>query len=176
MNASNALLQFEPGLMIWTVVVFILTLVVLRKIAWGPLLASLDEREQRIQDAVSQAEKANQEASEAIAKAREESAAALRKSEETLKQARLDAQHVREKMIEEAKAESQKVVDQGLKRIETEQRAALQQVRNEAVELALQAAAKLIRSSLNEAEQRRLVEDFIRDVPDDGGSPSTTVQ
>ncbi len=173
MGSENALLQFEPGLMIWTVVVFLITLLVLRKIAWGPLLKSLDEREQRIQDAVSQAEKANQEASAAIAKAREESAAALRKSEETLKQARLDAQHVREKMMAEAKAESQKVVDQGLKRIETEQRAALQQVRKEAAELAMQAAAKLIRSSLNEAEQRRLVEDFIREVPDSGSAPTS---
>jgi len=168
MGSENALLQFEPGLMIWTIVVFLITLVVLRKIAWGPLLKSLDEREQRIQDAVSQAEKANAEAAAAIAKAREESTAALRKSEETLKQARLDAQQMREKMIEEAKAESQKVVDQGIKRVETEQRAALQQIRREAAELAVQAAAKLIRSSLNEGEQRRIVEDFLRDVPDSG--------
>ena len=176
MGAENALLQFEPGLMIWTIVVFLVTLLVLRKIAWGPLLKSLDEREQRIHDAVSQAEKANQEAAAAIAKAREESSAALRRSEETLKQAKLDAQHVREKMIEEAKTESQKVVDQGLKRIETEQRAALQQVRREAAELAVQAAAKLIQSSMSQAEQRRLVEDFIRELPDSSSTQQTSVQ
>ena len=170
MGSENALLQFEPGLMIWTIVVFLITLVVLRKIAWGPLLKSLDEREQRIHDAVSQAEKANQEAAAAIATAREESAAALRRSEETLKQAKVDAQHMREKMIEEAKTESQKVVDQGIKRVQTEQRVALQQVRKEAAELAVRAATKLIQSSLNDAEQRRLVEDFIREVPSSGDS------
>lgn len=170
MGAENALLQFEPGLMIWTIVVFLITLVVLGKIAWGPLLKSLDEREQRINDAVSQAEKANEEAATAIAKAREESAAALRKSEETLKQARLDAQHMREKMIEEAKAESRKVVEQGLKRVEAEQRTALQQVRQEAAALAVQAAAKLIQSSMDETEQRRLVEGFLRELPDGGGA------
>ncbi len=176
MGSENALLQFEPGLMIWTIVVFLITLVVLKKIAWGPLLKSLDEREQRIQEAVSQAEKANQEAAAAIAKAREESAVALRKSEETLKQARVDAQHLRERMIAEAKTESQKVVDQGLKRIEAEQRAAFQQIRAEAAGMAVQAAAKLIRSSLNESEQRRLVEDFLRDTPEQGAAGRTTVQ
>ncbi|MBI1354846.1 MAG: F0F1 ATP synthase subunit B [Acidobacteria bacterium] len=165
MDGQNPLLQFEPGLMIWTIVVFFFTLLVLRKIAWGPLLKALDEREQRIQDALSQAEKANKEAEAAIAKAREESAAALRKSEETLKQAKLEGQQLRERMVEEAKAESQKVVDQGLRRVEAEQRAALQQVRREAADLAVQAAAKLIRSSMNADEQRRLVEDFLREAP-----------
>ena len=67
---ENPLLQFEPGLMIWTVVVFVITLVVLHRIAWKPLLGALDDREKRIDEALSKAERAQQEAESAIAQAR----------------------------------------------------------------------------------------------------------
>lgn len=166
MASENPLLQFEPGLMIWTVITFLLTLLVLRKIAWGPLLKALDDREKRIDDALTKAEKARKEAEDAIAQARQDSAAALRKSEEMVKQAKVEAEQLRQKMIEDAKAESQKVVEDGLKRLEGEQRAAMQAMRRETADLAIQAAAKLVRSSLNEQQQREIVDGFLRDLPE----------
>ncbi len=166
MASDNPLLQFEPGLMVWTVVTFVVTLLVLRKIAWGPLLKALDDREQRIDDALSKAEKARKEAEAAIAQAKADSAAALRKSEEMVKQAKVDAEQLRQKMIEEAKAESQKVVEDGLKRLESEQRAAMQQMRRDTADLAIQAAAKLVKSSLSDQQQREIVDGFLRDLPE----------
>ncbi len=166
MASENALLQFEPGLMIWTIVTFLVTLLVLRKIAWGPLLKALDDRENRIDEALTKAEKARKEAEEAIAQARQDSAAALRKSDEMVKQAKVEGEKLRQKMIEDAKAESQKVVEDGLKRLQSEQRAALQEMRRETADLAIQAAAKLVRSSLNEEQQREIVDGFLRDLPE----------
>jgi F-type H+-transporting ATPase subunit b len=166
MGAENALLQFEPGLMIWTIVTFLLTLLVLRKIAWGPLLRALDDREKRIDDALTKAEKARREAEDAIAQARQDSAAALRKSEEMVKQAKVEAEQLRQRMIEDAKAESQKVVEDGLKRLEGEQRAAMQAMRRETADIAIQAAAKLIKSSLDERQQREIVDRFLHDLPE----------
>ncbi|MCB1019987.1 MAG: F0F1 ATP synthase subunit B [Acidobacteria bacterium] len=166
MASENPLLQFEPGLMIWTVITFLATLLVLRKIAWGPLLTALEDRENRIDEALSKAEKARKEAEDAIAQARQDSAAAMRKSEELVKQAKTEAEQLRQKMIEEAKAESQKVVQDGLKRLESEQRAAIQQMRRETADLAIQAASKLVRSSLDERQQRELVDGFLRDLPE----------
>jgi F-type H+-transporting ATPase subunit b len=166
MASENPLLQFEPGLMIWTVITFLATLLVLRKIAWGPLLKALDDREKRIDDALTKAEKARKEAEDAIAQARQDSAAALRKSEEMVKQAKVDAAQLRQKMIDEAKAESQKVVQDGLERLAGEQRAAMQQMRRETADLAIQAAAKLVRSSLSEQQQREIVDGFLRDLPE----------
>jgi F-type H+-transporting ATPase subunit b len=166
MASENPLLQFEPGLMIWTVVTFLATLLVLRKIAWGPLLRALDDREKRIDDSLSKAEKARRQAEEAIAQAREDSAAALRKSEEMVKQAKVEADQLRRKMIDEAKAESQKVVEEGLERLEREQRAAMQEMRRETADLAIQAAARLVKSSLNEEQQRAIVDGFLRDLPE----------
>ena len=164
---ENPLLQFEPGLMIWTVVVFVLTLAVLQRIAWKPLLAALDEREKHIDDALTKAQRAQREAEEAIAQAKAESAEALRQSADMVKQAKLDGEKMREKILDEAKAERQKVVDEGMRRIEAEQRAAFEQIRRETVDLAIQAASRLVKSQMDEAQQRKLVEDFLADIPGD---------
>lgn len=166
MASENPLLQFEPGLMIWTVITFLVTLLVLRKIAWGPLLQALDDREKRIDDALSKAEKARKEAEDAIAQAKQDSAAALRKSEEMIKKAQVEADQRGQEIIEKAKADSQKLVDEGLKRLEGEQRAAMQQMRRETADLAIQAAARLVKSSLSEQQQREIVDGFLRDLPE----------
>lgn len=166
LQGENPLLQFEPGLMIWTIVVFVLTLLVLSRIAWKPLLETLEKREQRIHHALTRAEQAQQDAEEAITQAKADSDKALRKADELVKEARVEAGRLRQQMIEEAKAESQKVVDQGLQRIESEQRAAMEQIRESTAELAIQAASKLIQSTLTEQQQREIVDRFLAELPD----------
>lgn len=167
---ADQLLKFDPGLMIWTVVVFVLTLVVLSKIAWGPLLKALDDREKRIHDALTKAEQAQRAAEEAIAQAKSNSDAALRKADDLVKEARVEAQLMRQKMVDEAKAESQKTVEQGLNRIAAEQRIAMGEIRRTAADLAIRAAAQLVKSSMTEQQQREIVEDFLRDLPGDSNA------
>jgi F0F1-type ATP synthase membrane subunit b/b' len=70
-------------------------------------------------------------------------------------------------MVDEAKAESQKVVEQGLSRIAAEQRIAMAEIRQTAADLAIRAAARLVKSSMSEQQQRQIVEDFLGDLPDD---------
>ena len=166
MAAETALLRFEPGLMIWTVVTFVLTLLALRKIAWKPMLEALDDREKKIHDALTQAEKANKQAEEAIAQAKRDSSEGLRKSEQMVAKAKEEAEQLRAKMLEEAKAESKKTIEQGLRRIEAEQRSAMQELRRSTADLAIQAASKLVRSAMTPEEQRRLVDEFIAQTPE----------
>jgi len=162
---ENPLLQFEPGLMIWTLVVFVITLLVLHRIAWKPLLGTLDDREKRIDDALSKSERAQAEAEAAIAQAKQESADAVRRSDEMVKQAKLEGERLREQILEEAKAERQKIVAEGLKQLEVEQRHAFEQIRRETVGIAIQAASKLVESQMDEGQQRKLVDEFLRDLP-----------
>jgi F-type H+-transporting ATPase subunit b len=89
----------------------------------------------------------------------------MRQAELLMEQARQDAEQTRRKMIEDARAESQRVVDQGMRRLEAEQRAAMQEVRAVAADLAIRAAGRLIQSSLTEQQQRELVDQFLREVP-----------
>ena len=167
---AEQLLKFDPGLMIWTVIVFVITLGILSKIAWGPLLKALDDREKRIHDALTKAEQAQKAAEEAIAQAQSNSDAALRKADDLVKEARVEAQQMRQKMIDEAKAESQKTVEQGLARIAAEQRIALVEIRKSAADLAIRAAAQLVKSSMSEQQQRQIVEEFLGDLPDDSNN------
>jgi F-type H+-transporting ATPase subunit b len=170
---AEQLLRFEPGLMIWTFIVFLITLAALSKIAWRPLMKALDEREERIHDALTKAEQAQRAAEDAIAQAKSNSDAALRRADDLVKEARVEAQHLRQKMVDEAKAESQKTVEQGLNRIAAEQRIAMAEIRRNAADLAIRAAAQLVKSSMSEQQQRQIVQDFLADLPADS---SNTVQ
>lgn len=164
MQAENPLLRFEPGLMVWTVVTFLVLLAVLRKIAWKQLLEALDSREKRIDDALRKAEKAQREAEQAIAENRKRSEEAMRQAEQLIEQARKDAEQTRQKMVDEARVESQRVVEQGMRRLESEQRAAMQEMRTVAADLAIRAAGRLIQSSLTEQQQREIVDQFLKEV------------
>jgi len=170
---ADQLLQFDPGLMIWTIIVFLFTLGMLTWIAWGPLMKALDDREKRIHDALTKAEQAQRAAEDAIAQAKSNSDAALRRADDLVKEARVEAQQLRQKMVDEAKAESQKAVEQGLSRIAAEQRIAMIEIRKNAADLAIRAASRLVKASMSEQQQRQIVEDFLGDLP---GDSTNTVQ
>ena len=166
MGSESALLRFEPGLMIWTIIIFVVLLIVLRKFAWGPLLAALDEREQNIKEALEQAQKTQRETELVLAENQRRTDEGFKKAEEIVQQARQEAEQMRQKMLQEAKAESRRVTEQGLRRIEAEQRAALEEIRKVAGDLAIQAAGRLIQVSLSDQQQREIVDKFLADVPE----------
>ena len=166
MAGESALLRFEPGLMIWTIIIFFTLLLVLRKIAWKPILEALDEREKKIDDALQQAQKAQRDTEGVVAENQRRVDEAIQRSEQIVQQAREDAVLARQRILDEAKTESRRVVDQGMERLEAEQRAALAEIRDMAADLAIRAAGRLIESSLTETQQREVVEKFLREVPD----------
>ncbi len=163
---DNPLLRFEPGLMIWTIITFVVLLLALRKIAWGPILAMLDEREKKIDDALKQAEKARAESANAAEETQQKIAEAVQHAQEIVQRARDEADQSRKQILEDARTESQRVVDQGLQRLEAEQRAALQEIRKTTADLAIQAAGRLIQSSMTEQQQREVVERFLSELPE----------
>lgn len=163
---GNALLQFEPGLMIWTAVTFLFTFVALRLIAWKPMLGALDEREGRIRESLEKAEQARTEAERAIAENKANMEASLRRSQELVAEARQEAERVRTQAREEAREEARKIMDDGRRQLETERRAAVAELRREAAGLAIRAAEQLLKKNLEEKENRQLVEDFLDQLPD----------
>ena len=162
---GNALLQFEPGLMIWTVVTFLVTFVALRLIAWKPILGVLDEREGRIRESLAKAEQAQAEAERAIAENQANMEASLRRSQELVAEAKQQAERVRSQAREEAREEARKIMDEGRRQLEVERRAAIADVRQEASGLAIRAAEQLLRKNLGEQENRQLVQEFLDQLP-----------
>jgi F-type H+-transporting ATPase subunit b len=157
----DKLLSISPGLAIWTIVSFLAFFLLLRKIAWGPVLQALERREKRIFDAI-----------EAAERAKEESARALEEQVEALKRAREEARKIvaeaaseagarGKEILADSRCEAEKLVERARLEIRSEETQAIDRVRREAVDLALDAAAKLIGRAMSEADHRRLVEEFV---------------
>jgi F-type H+-transporting ATPase subunit b len=157
-------LDVNPGLIIWTVVTFVFLLLVLKKLAWKPILNSLQERENFIKDSLEKAENAQKEAEKLL----EENKANLAKAEEdaqkVIAQGREYAEKLKSQMIEESKSEAKKIVDAASAEIERKNQEAFNNLKIQVAEIAIQAAEKIIRKSLDKEEQKELVNKYIEDL------------
>lgn len=159
--ASGGLLDVDTGLFWWVLVTFLLFIFILSKFAWKPILSALDERESNIQKSLDSAKEAMAKAEEIAAKNDE----ALRQAEvlaqQIRKEAKEQAEARREELIEKAKEESQKILDDAKATIEREKKAALEQLRAEVSSLAIQAASQILDAELDEAKNKKLVDNFL---------------
>jgi F-type H+-transporting ATPase subunit b len=164
MLAANALISVTPGLMIWTIVCFLITLFVLRRYAFGPIQAMIDERQARIRSAIEEADAARDEARKLLEEHRALIASARSDAEQILAEARRVADSTRERVREEAEADRQRRLEETQRQVEAETRRALEQIRNEVAELTLIAASKVTKKVLTDADHKRLIEDSIKEL------------
>lgn len=150
------MMDIHPGLMIWTIISFVVLLVVLKKFAWTPILAALDEREKGIKDNIEAARKAREEADQSLAVYKQKLAEAQAEAQAMVSKARTDAERVRDELIEKSKADAQAQIERARKQIELESDAAIKAIRNEISELAVIAAEKIITRSLTPEDHKRL--------------------
>ena len=159
--ASNALIQVTPGLMIWTVLCFLITLYVLKRYAFGPIQKLIDERRERIRQSLTEADNARDEARRLLEEHRSLIGQARSEGEQILAEARRVAEAQRERVREETEADRQRRLEDTRKQIEAETRRALEQIRAEVADLSLIAAEKVTRKSLDDADHRRLIEEAV---------------
>ncbi len=159
------LLKPEPTLLWATVVVFVLFAAVLGKFAWGPLLKIVAEREKSIREQVESAERAAVEGRELLAKHQQLLKNAGRERDEILAKAAKEAEVVHAGLLEKARAEAETVVARAREQMLREKDQAIAELRGQVADLAVEAAARIVRSSLSAEAQRRLVDDYIRSLP-----------
>jgi F-type H+-transporting ATPase subunit b len=162
--ASSGLIKVVPGLMIWTLVAFLVTLYVLRKYAFGPIQTTIDERRERIRRSIEEAEQARNEARRLLEEHRALIGQARGQAEQILADARKVAESQRQRVKEETEADRQRRLEETKRQIEAETHRALQQIRAEVAELTLMATAKVTGKVLEDADHRRLIEDAIKDL------------
>ena len=162
--ASNALISVTPGLMIWTIVSFLLTLWALKRWAFGPIQKMIDDRRERIRRSIEEAEEARAEARRILEEHRKLVGQARSEGEQILAEARRVADAQRERVKEETEADRQRRLEETRRQIEAETHRALGQIRAEVAELTLVAASKVTGKVLDDADHRRLVEDAIADL------------
>jgi F-type H+-transporting ATPase subunit b len=160
------LLNVDEGLIIWTIITFILLLLVLRAVAWKPLLAMLDEREGRIRDSLNQAEKARQEAQNAAEENRRAMEHAQAEARQAIAAGREAAERAAQEVRERAADEARQMLQQARRTIRQEKEQAIQELRSYAAGLAIEAAGKVLDENLDNARNRKLVDEFIDSIPD----------
>jgi F-type H+-transporting ATPase subunit b len=159
--ASSPLTRIIPGLMIWTLVFFAITFYVLKRFAFGRIQQILDERRERIRQAIEEADRAREEARGLLEEHRRLIGRAKSDAEEILAEARKVAEASERRMREETSAERQRRIEETRRQIEAETRRALEQIRAEVVDLSLLAASKVTRKALDDEDHRRLIEEAV---------------
>ena len=162
--AANALISVTPGLMIWTIVCFLIALFVLKRYAFGPIQHMIDERRERIRQALDEADRARQEARKLLEEHRKLVASGRQDAEEILAEARRVAESMRERVKVESEAERQRRLEDTRRQIEAETQRALDAIRREVADLTLVATAKVTGKVLDREDHKRLIEDAIKEL------------
>jgi F-type H+-transporting ATPase subunit b len=156
--ASNPLVNVQPGLAIWTIVVFLVLLAVLTKFGWKPLLEALAAREASIRKSLDDAQKTRED----LERVHQESARILQQAridaEGILARSRTDADRIGAELRQKAREESDAIVRNAQRQIQVETRRALDEIRKEAVDLSVTIAGKLIEKHVTREDNQRLID------------------
>ncbi len=162
--AASPLIEVVPGLMIWTVIAFLITLFVLKRYAFGPIQKTIDERRERIRRSLEEADDARTEARRLLEEHRALIGQARGQAEEILAEARRVADAQRQRVREETEADRQRRLEETRRQIEAETQRALDQIRAEVADLTLVAASKVAGKALDESDHRRLIDEAIAEL------------
>jgi F-type H+-transporting ATPase subunit b len=158
---SNFLVSPDVGLMIWTLLAFIVAFLVLRKYAFPRISEALERRQRAIEDSIDTAERTRSEAEELLAEYRERLKEARAQAEEIVIRARKAGEQHERESLEKAKGSREELLEQTRRDIQAETRRAIQEIRREVADLTVAATEKVTRKTLSEDDQRRLVEEAL---------------
>lgn len=171
------LIQPELGLSLWTLLTFLIVLVILRRYAFGRIAAMIDERREKVRTDFEAAESARTEAEAVLAEYQAQLAAARHEASQILERSRQTAAEQQKQLIEELAAERERGIASAQAAIEAETRQALDRIKIEIADLTLLATERVLDRTLDEAEQKRIVEEALAGVDFSGltgGGPASS--
>ena len=163
-ESSNFLVSPDVGLMIWTLLAFLIALLVLRKYAWPAITEALDKRQRAIEDSIDVAERTKAEADQLLADYRARLSDARGQADDIVARARRTAEAAENETLAEARAKREEMMEQTRRDIEAETRRAIQEIRAEVADLTVLATEKVTRKALDSADQKRLVEEALSEL------------
>jgi F-type H+-transporting ATPase subunit b len=163
-ESSNFLVSPDIGLMIWTLLAFLVAMFILRKYAWPAITDALDKRQRAIEESIDVAERTRAEAQELLQEYRERLRAARHQADEIVARARKAGEVHERETLEKAKAQREELLAQTRRDIEAETRRAIQEIRSEVADLTVLATEKVTRKTLDHKDQERLVEEALREL------------
>jgi F-type H+-transporting ATPase subunit b len=163
-SSGSFLVSPNVGLMIWTLVVFGVSLYLLRRLAFPRIAEALDKRQHAIEESIDAAERTRKEADKLLAEYRERLSDARGQADEIVARARKTAEAHEEEVVGEARAKREEMMEQTRRDIEAETRRAIQEIRNEVADLTVLATEKVTRKTLTGEDQKRLVEEALSEL------------
>lgn len=152
------------GLMIWTLVLFLITMWVLSKVAFPKIQEALDKRAEAISESIDAAERQRRESDELLAEYRARLAEAREQADDIMARARKAAETAESEAATAGKEKREELVAAAKRDIEAETRRSLDQIRQEVADLTVLATERVTRKSLNDEDQKRLVEEALSEV------------
>lgn len=163
--AAGGITSINPGLTLWTGITFLLLLAVLAKFAWGPIVKQLAERERSIREAIDSAKKERAEAEKLMVEQKEALARAQREAAELARRNQAEVETLRQELTARARKEADELVADARRQISEEMSKAKAELKAQVVDLAIDAASRLVKANLDEKAQRALVEEYIAQLP-----------
>lgn len=151
--------EFRSDLALWTLVVFVIVLIVLSKFAWGPIRDALEQREHSIAHHLDEAGRKHDEAKQLLAQYESRLSSAAEQVRQMLDEARRDAEHVKAQVIAEAKASAETERARALRDIDTATDAALKQLAEKSASMAVELAGKIVGARLKPEDHLRLIQE-----------------
>jgi F-type H+-transporting ATPase subunit b len=163
-SSGSFLITPNVGLMVWTLLLFGISMYILAKLVFPRISEALDRRQKMIEESIDAAERIRAEADRLLAEYRERLKEARQQADEIVTRARNAAEAQEREAQEEAKAKREQMMEQTRRDIEAETRRAISEIRHEVADLTVMATEKVTRKVLNDDDQRRLVEDALSEL------------
>jgi len=163
-DSGNFLVAPDVGVMIWTLIAFGIALYVLWKLAFPRIAEALDKRQQAIEESIDAAERTKVEADKLLAEYRERLGEAREQAEDIVMRARKAAESTQKESLEHARVQREELMEQTRRDIEAETRRAIGEIRSEVADLTVLATEKVTRKTLDDSDQRRLVEEALSEL------------
>jgi F-type H+-transporting ATPase subunit b len=161
---GGGLISVVPGLMIWTILTFAIVFFVLRRLAFGRIQAIIDQRRERIRQALDEADKAREEARQLRELTRKEREEAKAERESILEESRKQGQQQLAQARQQAAEDLERRLEENRKALEAENRKLREAIRRDVVELTLLASEKLTGNVLDSDDQKRLIDETIEEI------------
>jgi len=161
----DLLFDINPGLILWTIVSFLLLAFILGKFAWKPMLNALNEREGKIRGALEEADRARTEAAEMIKQNEKNLARAEEEYRKLIREGKALAEKLKEDMLSKARQQAQQTLTQAAEEIQRSVETAKQQLRGEMADLAVKAAEKILEETLDAQKQKKIADSVIKQLP-----------
>lgn len=152
------LLTPSVGTLFWTGLTFVLLLVILKKMAWGPVLQMLNERERLIKESLEKADAAQKDSEKVLAKNQEIVEQAKKEAQELLSKARKTAEATKDELIQKAESEATKMLEKAKHDIALEKEKAVEEIRSQTAEISVLIASKLIGRTLSKNDHKDIIE------------------